>query len=44
MLSDLVAACYSEIDSTLAYEGGDVGCWEEDESEGEVLDESDVQS
>lgn len=42
MLSDLIAACYSQIDSSFANKGGDIGSWEEYESKGKVLDESDV--
>jgi hypothetical protein len=44
VLGDLVAACDTEIDTTFAHEGGDVGGGEEDEGEREVLDEGDVKA
>ena len=44
MLSDLVEACDAEIDSALANKGRNVGCREEDEGDGEVLDERNVET
>ena len=44
MFCDLVPAGDAEVDTALADEGGDVGCREEDESNGEVLDEGDVEA
>lgn len=44
VLLDLVAACDTQIDATLANEGGDVGSRQEDESEREVLDERNVKA
>ena len=44
MLFDLVAAGDSEVNATLANEGGDVSGGEEDEREREVLDERNVEA
>ena len=44
MLFDLVATGDSEVNTALADEGGDVGGREEDEREGKVLDERDVEA
>lgn len=44
MFLDLVPACDSEVDLALANEGGDIGGGEEDESDGEVLDEGNVEA
>ena len=44
MLFDLVATGDSEVNTALADEGGDVGGREEDEREGKVLDERNVQA
>lgn len=44
MFSDLVATCDSEVDAALADEGGDVGGWEEDEGEREILYKCDVKA
>lgn len=44
MLGDLVAACDADVDAAFTDEGGDVGGGEEDEGDGEVLDEGDVEA
>ncbi|KAL1999427.1 hypothetical protein VTN02DRAFT_4528 [Thermoascus thermophilus] len=44
VLGDLVAAGDAQIDAALAHEGGDVGGGQEDERDGEVLDEGDVET
>lgn len=44
MLFDLVATGDSEVNTALADEGGDVGGREEDEREGKVLDERNVEA
>lgn len=44
VLLDLVIARDAEVDAALADEGGDVGRGEEDEGDGEVLDEGDVEA
>ena len=44
MLLHLVPARDAEVDLALADEGGDVGGREEDEGQGEVLDEGDVEA
>lgn len=44
MLSDLVPACNAQIDAALADEGRDVGCGQEDQCDGEVLDQCDVEA
>jgi hypothetical protein len=44
VLFDLVAAGDSEVNTTFADEGGDVGGGEEDEREGEVFDERNVEA
>lgn len=44
MLGDLVKARDAEINLTLSDECGDVGGGEEDEGDGEVLDERDVEA
>ena len=44
MLFDLVAAGDSEVNTALADEGGDVGGREEDEREGKVFDERNVEA
>lgn len=44
VLLDLVVARDAEVDLALADEGGDVGGGEEDECDGEVLDEGDVEA
>lgn len=43
VLLDLVVAGDADVDAALADEGGDVGGREEDESDGEVLDQGDVE-
>lgn len=44
MLGDLVAACDSDVDAAFTDEGRDIGGGKEDEGDGEVLDESDVEA
>ena len=44
MFLHLVVARDAQIDTALADEGGDVGRWKEDEGDGQVLDESDVEA
>lgn len=44
MLGYLVASCYAQVDTAFADECGDVGCGQEDERDGEVLDERDVEA
>lgn len=44
MFCDLVAACDSEIDASFTDEGWDVCCGEEDECNGEVLDQGNVEA
>lgn len=44
MLGDLIKARDAEINLTLANECGDVGGGEEDEGDGKVLDERDVEA
>lgn len=44
MLLDLVEASDAEIDTALTNKGRDIGGGEEDESDGEVLDESDIEA
>ena len=44
VLVDLVSACDAEVDAAFADEGGDVGRGEEDESDGVVLDEGEVEA
>lgn len=44
VLGDLVAAGDTDVDATFTDEGGDVGSGEEDESDGKVLDEGDVEA
>lgn len=44
VLLDLVAACDAQVNAALADEGGDVRGGEEDEGEGQVLDERNVQA
>jgi hypothetical protein len=44
MFSDCVTARYTKRNTTFTDESGDVGCWEEDEGDWEVLDESDVET
>lgn len=44
VLSDLVAACDSDVDAAFTDEGGDVGSREEDKGDGEVLDEGYVET
>ena len=44
VLRDLVAAGDAQVYATFADEGGDVGCGEEDQGDGEVLDEGDVEA
>ena len=44
MLFDLVAAGDSEVNAAFADEGGDIGGGEEDEREGKVFDERNVEA
>jgi hypothetical protein len=44
VLLDLVAACDAQVDAALADEGGDVGGWQEDEGERQILDKRDVKA
>ena len=44
MLGDLVTASDTQVDAALADEGGDVGGGEEDQGDGQVLDERDVET
>lgn len=44
MLGDLVTAGDTQIDASLSNEGGNVGGGQEDERDGEVLDEGDVET
>lgn len=44
MLGDLVAAGDTDINATLADESGDVGSGQEDQGNGKVLDESNVEA
>lgn len=44
MFCDLVATCDSEVDAAFTHKGRDVGCGQEDEGDGEVLDEGDVEA
>jgi hypothetical protein len=44
MLCDLISSRYAQIHSTFADKCGDVCCWEEDESEREVLHQSNVKA
>lgn len=44
VLLDLVAASDSKVDTTLTNEGRDIGGGEEDEREGKVLDERDIEA
>lgn len=44
MLGDLVAARDAEVYAALADEGRDVGCGKEDERDGQVLDQCDVEA
>lgn len=44
MLVNLVLASNTEVNATLADEGWDVGGWEEDEGDWEVLDEGNVEA
>lgn len=44
MLLNLVQAGNSKVDAALAYKGRDVGSREEDQRDGEVLDEGDVEA
>ena len=43
MLSHLIFPRDAQVYSPLAYEGGDVGCGEEDECQRQVLNQGDVQ-
>lgn len=44
VFGDDILACYSEVYTAFADEGGDVGCGKEDQSDGEVLDEGNVEA
>lgn len=44
MLGDLVTACDTQVDAALTDEGGDVSGGEEDQGDGQVLDEGDVEA
>ena len=44
MFGDLVAACDTDVDAAFTDEGGDVSGGEEDEGDGEILDEGDVEA
>lgn len=44
MLSDLVAAGNTQVNTALADEGGDVGSRQEDQGDGQVLDQRDVET
>lgn len=44
MLGDLVTAGNTNVNATLADEGGDVGGGQEDERNGQVLDQGDVET
>lgn len=44
VLLDLVVACDTQVDLALTHKGWDVGGGEEDECDGEVLDEGDVEA
>ena len=44
MLLNLVEAGDTEVYAALANKCGDVGCWEEDKGDGEVLDERNVEA
>lgn len=44
MFCDLIAPSYAKVDTTFAYECGDIGGRKEDEREWEVLDERNVKA
>lgn len=44
MLGDLVAAGNTQVYTALAHKGGDVGGGQEDQSDGQVLDQGDVET
>lgn len=44
MLGDLVTTGDTKVDTALTYEGWDVGCGQEDECDGQVLDQRDVEA
>jgi len=44
VLLNLVVARDTKVDAALANKGGNIGGWEEDEGDREVLDEGDVES
>jgi hypothetical protein len=44
MFSNSVAASYTKTNSALSNEGGDICCREENEGDGEILDERNVES
>jgi hypothetical protein len=44
VLGDLVTTGDTKVDTALTYEGWDVGCGQEDECDGQVLDQRDVEA
>ena len=44
MFCHLIAAGYAEINAAFANEGGDVACWEENEGQGKIFHERDIES
>jgi hypothetical protein len=44
VLGDLVATSDTDVNATLTDEGGDIGGWQEDECDGQVLDQRDIKT
>lgn len=44
VLGDLVATSDTDVNATLTDEGGDIGGWQEDECDGQVLNKRDVET
>jgi hypothetical protein len=44
MFSNCISSSYTNRNSAFANEGGNVGCGQEDECDGKVLDESNIES